>query len=138
MGQSISIFDPDGIWEGGAGSGERRVAEAASCPAAPKPAPKPHHKNRDGGPLSWADRAACAGMPTELFFPAGSWSQSEHSPGTRTAKAICANCPVRQPCLEFAMRLEAHTGPAVQQRNGIYGGLLPRERAALVAGEAHA
>ena len=40
--------------------------------------------------------AACRGMGTDLFFPA---------PGDDLdpAKALCARCPVREPCLDYAL-----------------------------------
>ncbi len=52
----------------------------------------------------------------DLFFPAQGESLAQ-------AKAICAGCPVRQPCLEFAL----------EQREvfGVWGGLSERERRTL-------
>jgi WhiB family redox-sensing transcriptional regulator len=38
----------------------------------------------------------------------------------RDAKAICAGCPVREECLEYAMRWD--------QLCGVWGGLSERER----------
>lgn len=49
----------------------------------------------------WRDRAACRDEDPELFFPI-----SETGPGAeqvRRAKAVCAQCPVRSECLEYAM-----------------------------------
>jgi WhiB family redox-sensing transcriptional regulator len=47
---------------------------------------------------SWMELAACAGRPIELFFP---------SPGVSAktmdrARAICAGCPVRTECRDYA------------------------------------
>lgn len=63
--------------------------------------------------LSWQDAAGCRGADQDLFFP-------ERGASTRKAKAICAACPVREECLEFAIR---HG-----ERFGIWGGLSERER----------
>jgi hypothetical protein len=55
------------------------------------------------------------GILTEIFFPA-----DENKDTTRHAKAICAQCVVRQDCLEFAL-----TDPVLP---GVYGGTTKRER----------
>jgi WhiB family transcriptional regulator, redox-sensing transcriptional regulator len=49
----------------------------------------------------WRHRAACRDEDPELFFPV-----SEIGLGARDvdrAKAICARCPVRAQCLEYAL-----------------------------------
>ena len=66
----------------------------------------------------WQDRAACRPLPVEIFFPPAEQEGDE-------AKAICEICEVREPCLEFAL--------AADERFGIWGGLNPDERRALVA-----
>lgn len=43
----------------------------------------------------WRDLAACREVDPELFFAA---------PQADAAKAVCASCPVRVPCLDWAMR----------------------------------
>ena len=69
-------------------------------------------------PLSagWRSRAACRGTDLAVFFP-GRGESAE------PARQICAQCPVRQPCLEFAL---SH-GIV----HGIWGGLAERDRRAL-------
>lgn len=66
----------------------------------------------------WRESAACRDQDPELFFPV-----SEVGPGSeqvQQAKAVCARCPVRQECLNYAIDAElAH---------GIFGGATPRER----------
>ena len=52
-------------------------------------------------------------MDTDAFFP-----QRGDVPGVRAAKAVCAGCPVRAPCLADGM--DTH--------HGIWGGLSERER----------
>ena len=62
---------------------------------------------------SWFRWAACIGVSAELFFP----SRGDES---RSAKAVCAECPVCSECLEFALT----TG----EKFGIWGGASERER----------
>jgi WhiB family redox-sensing transcriptional regulator len=64
-------------------------------------------------PQPWMDQAACTGMYSEVFFP-------ERGQSTVPAKRVCAACPVRQPCLDFAL--------AINERHGIWGGTSERER----------
>jgi WhiB family redox-sensing transcriptional regulator len=57
--------------------------------------------------------ALCAQVDPELFFP-------EQGEPSRPARRVCAACPVRRPCLEWAV--------ATGQRYGVWGGLSDRER----------
>ena len=66
----------------------------------------------------WQDRAACRQVPVELFFPPAEQEADD-------AKAVCAMCEVRQPCLEFSI--------TAGERFGVWGGLTPQERRSLVA-----
>ena len=61
----------------------------------------------------WTARAACRGVDTEIFFPTTSGEEAE-------ALALCAECPVRTQCLEYALRS--------RETNGIWGGTTPEER----------
>jgi WhiB family transcriptional regulator, redox-sensing transcriptional regulator len=66
----------------------------------------------------WTDDAACRGADPELFYPivyAGPALQQ-----VAAAKAICAGCPSRTPCLDWALRAGE---PA-----GVWGGTTPEER----------
>jgi WhiB family redox-sensing transcriptional regulator len=65
----------------------------------------------------WMDRASCAGdsVDPDWWFP----ERSELGPEGAVAKAICQECPVRQPCLEFA---------TAGRESGIWGGLTEQER----------
>jgi WhiB family redox-sensing transcriptional regulator len=63
--------------------------------------------------LPWAGEAKCLQAEPETFFP-------EKGGSTREAKRICADCEVRQECLEYAL--------ANDERFGIWGGLSERER----------
>lgn len=59
----------------------------------------------------WRQYAKCIGVDNSIFFP-------ERGQPTWPAKLVCAECPVREPCLEAGMR----------EHQGIWGGLSERER----------
>ncbi len=64
-----------------------------------------------------------------LFFPPAHWERNdERDDRERRAKAICAGCSVRLPCLEYA------TG--IREPHGIWGGLTELERRVLSARDA--
>ncbi|MGH8885182.1 MAG: WhiB family transcriptional regulator [Egibacteraceae bacterium] len=67
---------------------------------------------------AWQADAACAGMPTDEFFPVGSTGPALAR--IATAKAVCAACPVAEKCLEYALS----TG----QTDGVWGGMSEDER----------
>ena len=47
------------------------------------------------------DEAACRGIDPELSFPVGNAGPALRQIGQ--AKQVCAKCPVRMPCLEWAL-----------------------------------
>jgi hypothetical protein len=49
---------------------------------------------RDRGNFDWLADAACTGVDYAVLFP-----EKSNQTGYRDAKAICARCPVRLPCL---------------------------------------
>jgi WhiB family redox-sensing transcriptional regulator len=63
----------------------------------------------------WRERAACSGVESDTFFPA-----SEEEYAAKAAKAICAECPVREACLQYAL--------STNQAAGVWGGLDSGER----------
>ena len=67
----------------------------------------------------WREQAACRGVRIEVFFPGRGETAGP-------ARQVCAQCPVRQPCLEFAV--------SNRIGYGIWGGLTERERRALQSG----
>jgi len=69
----------------------------------------------------WQRRAACRKVPTTLFFPAGNYTRVAEE----QAKTVCSSCPVRIPCLTFAIE---HGEPF-----GVWGGLTAEERRVLAA-----
>jgi WhiB family redox-sensing transcriptional regulator len=74
---------------------------------------KPSWDDTPTSPEAWRADALCAETDPEAFFP-------EKGGSTRDAKRVCAGCPVRAECLEFAL--------ASDERFGIWGGLSERER----------
>ncbi|MFD5057906.1 MULTISPECIES: WhiB family transcriptional regulator [unclassified Streptomyces] len=70
---------------------------------------------------NWRMQAACRDEDPDLFFPIGSTGPALVQ--TEEAKAVCGGCPVREPCLEWAME---HG-----QDSGVWGGLGEAERRAL-------
>lgn len=73
----------------------------------------------------WREDASCLNVDTEVFFPSGRGTGEER---WDAAKAVCAFCKVRKPCLELALKVEEH-----DDRWGVYGGLSPMERRAIRA-----
>lgn len=72
----------------------------------------------------WQAKAACRGPQTELFFAPSHYERKDDKERRESrAKAICAGCPVRKPCLEYALR--------IHEPHGIWGGLNEAERRAL-------
>ena len=61
----------------------------------------------------WRERAACCGTALDLFYP-------ERGQSADPARQVCTRCPVRQPCLEYAL--------SNRVTYGIWGGLTERER----------
>ncbi|MGH8903629.1 MAG: WhiB family transcriptional regulator [Egibacteraceae bacterium] len=66
---------------------------------------------------AWYARAACAGLPTDDFFPIGVTGPALDQ--IAFAKAVCAGCPVCGECLDYAL----DTG----QCDGVWGGLSEEE-----------
>lgn len=75
----------------------------------------------------WTMDAVCAQTDPELFFP-----NKGNSP--KAAKAVCATCPVRLKCLEYALSFESGEAgvPTSYAQVGIYGGLSAIERRRLL------
>lgn len=68
----------------------------------------------------WWEDAACRTADPELFFPTREIPREQRRAAERKAKSICAGCPVIAECLQTALERD--------ERHGIWGGLLPRER----------
>lgn len=91
------------------------------------PAPPPRGTGRRAGPNrrlveprpAWMTDAACRGLDPDMFVPV-----EQKGPGGDTrypeARAVCARCPVRDGCLDYAI--------ANRELFGIWGGMTPKER----------
>ena len=66
----------------------------------------------------WRDRAVCRDTDPDLFFPVGTTGSAVTE--IEAAKALCRTCPVREQCLEFALR--------ANQEAGVWGGASEEER----------
>lgn len=64
----------------------------------------------------WQALAACSAADADLFFP----ERDTPAETIAEAKALCAGCPVRQACLDHAMK--------TNERNAICGGMTVEER----------
>jgi hypothetical protein len=69
----------------------------------------------------WRDTAACRTEDPEMFFPTG--TEGGWKLVINDAKSVCARCPSRTDCLNFAL----DEGIS----DGIFGGLTEKERAAV-------
>jgi WhiB family redox-sensing transcriptional regulator len=69
---------------------------------------------------AWRDQAACRGVDPNVFVP-----RVENDVTTEAALRLCAGCPVREPCLAFAM--------GDDRLVGVFGGTTTRERRELRA-----
>lgn len=63
--------------------------------------------------LEWMAEGKCREVPPSVFFPSD-------GVGVDAARKICAECPVKAPCLEYAVvhRID----------HGVWGGASERER----------
>jgi WhiB family redox-sensing transcriptional regulator len=61
----------------------------------------------------WMEAGKCHDMPPSVFFP-------NDGVGVEVARRICLDCPVKAPCLEYALlnRID----------HGVWGGCSERER----------
>ena len=73
----------------------------------------------------WQVRASCRGPQAAIFFPPSHFERKEDKEAReRRAKTICQSCPVRKPCLEYAL--------TIKEPHGIWGGLNEMERKPLL------
>lgn len=63
----------------------------------------------------WFPDAACRGVDPTLFHP-----RRGENDNIDAARAICAECPVRDDCLEYALER--------RERHGVWGGRSENER----------
>lgn len=73
----------------------------------------------------WVREALCARDDNpDRWFPASGMNQ--YSEALAETKAICRRCPVKNPCLEWALKSK--------EPHGIFGGATPYERESLLRG----
>ena len=76
----------------------------------------------------WQQDGLCRAGDATVFFPP---MHFEHKPEREAreakAKAICADCPVRLPCLEWALE--------IREPHGVWGGYSELERKQILLGK---
>lgn len=73
----------------------------------------------------WQLAAACRGEDAVAFYAPNYFEKrSEKDAREATAKLICSRCPVREPCLAYALR--------IREPHGVWGGCNEMERRALL------
>jgi WhiB family redox-sensing transcriptional regulator len=86
-------------------------------------------------PVPKDTQTPCAKAP-EVWFPkniTGANAVAKY----RIPQNICRSaCPIRQQCLDLAMKVEGDAGP--DARHGVYGGLTPKQRHRLRAAQREA
>ena len=66
----------------------------------------------------WRTRSICRDTDPDLFFPVGTTGQALVQ--IERAKEVCAECPVHDECLQYALD--------TNQDSGIWGGMSEEER----------
>ncbi len=67
----------------------------------------------------WMAKGKCRSYPPDVFFPSD-------GVGVEIARRICADCPVKEPCLEYALENGID--------HGVWGGASERERRRIARG----
>lgn len=75
------------------------------------------------GDCTWMGRAVCVGVDPDVMFPTTRGRAYDRQPMILRAKKVCAPCPVKAECLEYALAF-----PPTNDQHGIFGGLTPAER----------
>ena len=66
---------------------------------------------------NWMAHGNCNNHPPAVFFPSD-------GVGVEIAKEICASCPVKEPCLEYAIENRVD--------HGVWGGASERQRRRII------
>jgi WhiB family redox-sensing transcriptional regulator len=69
-------------------------------------------------PNGWRELGTCRDSDPNLFYPLGRGVAAAAQ--AEAAKALCRDCPSREPCLAFAL--------STHQELGVWGGLAAEER----------
>lgn len=70
--------------------------------------------------ISAYEQAPCVGVPVELFYDSRYYY--------RVIKVCCAQCPVKELCLQDCLELEDVPVDGKHYRSGVFGGLTPADR----------
>jgi WhiB family transcriptional regulator, redox-sensing transcriptional regulator len=108
-------------WQLRTRAGQAPLAERLAATRQQLTSPPPPVERGDGE-RDWRLDAACANVDPELFFP-----EPGQVPQAAQAKAVCAGCAVRGPCLQAAL----HGPQARDDHTGIFAGTTARQRARL-------
>jgi WhiB family transcriptional regulator, redox-sensing transcriptional regulator len=108
-------------WQLRTHSGQAPLAQRLAATRQQLASPPPPVERGDGE-RDWRLDAACAEVDPELFFP-----EPGQVPQATQAKAVCAGCAVRGPCLQAAL----HGPQARDDHSGIFAGTTARQRVAL-------
>lgn len=73
----------------------------------------------------WQVEAACRGLDASTFFHPDNERGRSRRRREEQAKSICARCPVRKPCLDWAL--------SVREPYGVWGGKSSEERLEILA-----
>ena len=77
------------------------------------------------GLAGWQRLAGCRGEDAAYYFaPSYFEKRGEKLAREAVAKRICAACPVREPCLDYAL--------TTREAHGVWGGLNETERRAIL------
>lgn len=87
-------------------------------------------------PPDWMAQGACGSDNAELMDLAFNYQDYTSQKSVRVidaAKAVCAECPVREMCLQFQLEQESSVVRGaevlpVSMRHGVWAGTTPRER----------
>jgi hypothetical protein len=109
-------------WQLRSRTGQAPLAEQLAATHQQLTSPPPPPVEHASGERDWRLDAACAQVDPELFFP-----DTGQVPQAAQAKAVCAGCTVRGPCLETAL----HGPQARDDHSGIFAGTTARQRVAL-------
>lgn len=66
------------------------------------------------------EEAACLNVPVELFYDISLYGQ--------VARVFCANCPIKEQCLQDCLQAEETPVDGKKFRSGVFGGLSPTGR----------
>ena len=67
--------------------------------------------------LKWWDLGACRGLDAAVFYP-------DDDEGAEVAKSVCADCSVREVCLDYAL--------SFREKAGVWGGATERDRRRMI------